>query len=963
MSASPATRRAVAEIDFGDGAAVSFKVGNRSIHQFWHLFSSHFRHVLLASQRRADSGKVAWTWREAGEKRPVTATELVEVRRRLAEANRSLAGGFGGMGRADDDEASSLEGQVRDSVGEMINQLLAQRDSALAGFVCRTDAGLMLHSWGAAVAAQPYFPDAQPGEISGTVFAGIERPAGISVVLENTQGIGGARVKSDKDGGFCFPNVAPGSYRIRVADRSDFPGGLTVEIERESIAGLELRSASDEPLSMAGKITPVAEDVPWFRRRRTGLILLLLILGAGSLTWWWSKRSSDTASAAQNQSSSWQSAKGQLAANNPQTSAYDDHKVGLEGAPSTLSNSIPPPKVLPPRHDRAPSEADGVASDPASQPAEDSTGPGQRVPEEKSPADDSNGKPTPRTPAPQVHAAREPLNSSSGNAEEKVRPSEDGPGAVLNGDEVKSAKDKLAKFPRRAADKKKAGTPGVSSPAGDESPDEDAALAGSNAAADSETSTAAASSGGKSSKPGTAKSPAATGTTAKAEAAGSNADAGAPDSSTPGPGAAANGRLKSSPDNKAKESAKSTTTNGAAVRPAESSGSASTADTPDDTTSLEGGASKSAPKNPPTSKTVPPNQAPPQPESSTAPSQEDTGSSAAPDPTASSNKKTKQPSVAAEKKSVPPKQTNDSPTSTAEAEGDQSPAVQASDAANGLPASKRPVKSPKKSRSTPASSPAADEQPDSPPAQNPTMSSLPISSERPKATEEDRLTQVTKIHVSAWHPRVMRDAIVPTRPLTAGEEESLETMRQKIRQERLTRLPTLFQDPQTKNGLIFYFPDDASGKPELPRWRDEPGREVVGSSVRSGMAELGWSGPAVANGANYVLGYENGMILVRVRVNEAGEMVVKAGPSVRIRYWIGLETASIEAATSPAFDWRLSTGEAIPPTWRRDDHWLGDRGLRVEVPLDETSRRVGHYGVCLVDPPSGWALACDLALQ
>src|SRR6185312_3002614 len=114
--------------------------------------------------------------------------------------------------------------------------------------------------------------------ISGTVFVGVERPAGVSVVLENTQGIGGARVKSDKDGVFRFPNVAPGTYRLRVADRSDFSGGLTVEIERESIAGLELRSTSDEPLSMAGNIAPMVHEVPWFRRRWAAIVWVVLFL-------------------------------------------------------------------------------------------------------------------------------------------------------------------------------------------------------------------------------------------------------------------------------------------------------------------------------------------------------------------------------------------------------------------------------------------------------------------------------------------------------------------------------------------------------------------------------------------------------------------------------------------------------------------------------------------------------------
>src|SRR6185312_9244970 len=112
-------------------------------------------------------------------------------------------------------------------------------------------------------------------------------------------------------------------------------------------------SSSDEPLSMAGNIAPVAEDVSWLRRPWLRAVLLILILGGAMMAWWWSKRASDAPVATQNQSSGWQAAKGQLAANNRPAPANDERKVGQEGAFSTLSNSIPPPKILQPRHERA----------------------------------------------------------------------------------------------------------------------------------------------------------------------------------------------------------------------------------------------------------------------------------------------------------------------------------------------------------------------------------------------------------------------------------------------------------------------------------------------------------------------------------------------------------------------------------------------------------------------------------
>ena len=64
------SRRAVAEIRFGEDRAGLTKVGGRSIHQYWSLLSPHFRDVLLAPQRRSDDGGVAWNWREAVDNKP-----------------------------------------------------------------------------------------------------------------------------------------------------------------------------------------------------------------------------------------------------------------------------------------------------------------------------------------------------------------------------------------------------------------------------------------------------------------------------------------------------------------------------------------------------------------------------------------------------------------------------------------------------------------------------------------------------------------------------------------------------------------------------------------------------------------------------------------------------------------------------------------------------------------------------
>jgi hypothetical protein len=967
MSASPASRRAMAEIDFGDGTNATFKIGSRSIHQFWHLFSSHFRYVLLAPQRRADSGKVAWTWREAAEKRPVTATELVEVRRRLSEANRSLAGGFGGIGRRDDEEASSLESQVRATVDEMIGQLLAHRDSALAGFVCRTDAGLMLHSWGAAVAAQPYFPDAPHGEISGTVFVGVEHAAAVMVVLENTQGIGGARVKSDKDGVFRFPNVAPGSYHLRVADRSDFPGGLTVEIERESITGLELRNSSDEPLSMAANIAPVA-DVSWLRRPWLRAVLLILILGGAMMAWWWSNRASDAPVVAQKQSSGWQAAKGQLAANNRPAAANDEHKAGQEGAFSTLSNSISPPKILQPRHERAASEGTGAEFEHAPQRSEHSDASGQGKPEGNMPPTGSREKPMAAAGA-SPSAPSGSRDSSSGNPEEKVQSPEDRAGAVPNDDKLKSEKDKPAKSLQAAADNRKPSAPAMSSSATNASPVEDTGPAVNDSSADSTATIAPVSNRGKSAQKNGAKSLTANGAAGEnAELAEGNADAGAADSTTSSPGAVANGQLKPSLGKKASEPGKGGATKEAVVAPVDSAGTISAGNTPDDSTPRESGASRNGVKNPSLGKATSQNQVASQSEAGASPDEETAASVATSASSASSSKKATPASTAAEKKSTSLNQTNEPSASADEADADRSTATESPARDGNTPRVKRSQPAKKAAAISSVQQEEKDQLTDSDSAADSPMtisghSDLPVTK---KSAEP--LIPMAKIHVSAWKQRLVRDLIVPTYPVTAAEEETSGALREKLRQEQMARMPKAFRQPRMSGGVVIELPALSSEKNPL-HWRDDTGAVPSGSSVAGRRAELSWTDGVPPPNSNYTLIDSNGRVIATARIDGSGALVLKTTANSPAWYWCGIErspTASenTEAKNSAApFDWKLFSGAPIPSSWVRDDRWRNGRGQRIDLPLDATTRRTGNYQVTLTDPVTGWAIVNGISVQ
>ena len=969
MSASSATRRAIAEIDFGDGANVSFKVGNRSIHQFWHLFSSHFRHVLLAPQRRADSGKVAWTWREAGEKRPVTATELVEVRRRLSEANRSLVGGFGGIGPRDDDDASSLEGQVRASVGEMVGQLLAQRDSALAGFVCRTDAGLMLHSWGAAVAAQPFFPDAQHAEISGTVFVGIERPAGVSVVLENMQGIGGARVKSDKEGVFLFPNVAPGSYHVRVADRSDFPGGLTVEIERESITGLELRSASAEPLSMAGNITPMEEEVPSFRRRWAGLVSLVLILVAGIVAWWWSKRSSDARGVAQNQSSSWQSAKGQLATNNLQTPKTDDHKVGDDGAFSSLSSSVPPSKLRITRASSAPRAGGGLREERSTLQPGDSESSLRPDAEEKNSSADIGKKSTDDHALPVGHLSSGPREKLSDNSTEKKGSSETADAAPSNDEDLKAAKNKSAKFSGSGAGKKPASVASATLSSADARPQSDAlpsvaADAGSNPTNPSIPPPG----GGNVRKVAAAQSSVPAGVPAASPASDANPEGEDSDSAGAPAAAVSPDQSISNQGKKTNASAKGAVGNKFSSAPSSSAVPAIASDLANESTDAGPSAEKS-PGSAVQTKGTAGKDTPSQPSADESPALEDNEASTAKTAAgATATQASKRNAGDTRKPASAPKAATDTTASASDDSSETSPAAKSAASAE----RKSPAQRGRSAKNGMAAASSEDEEDEpvtegsiSPMAPAPGKPIRPIE---PAVNESDGLRSIGTIRISPWKSRLVQDLILPTRPLPADEEETVEVVREKALRERIAQKPGSFQQPVARSGLAFEFGVDGAEKSGSPHWENDRDAEVTGLSATGHRAELEWGVAGPMPNTNYTLGYSDGRVIALVSVDESGVPALKTAAGVRVWCWFGVERKA--ADSSPArkesgaeFEWRLLPEGTIPASWKTDDRWAGGQGQRVDIPLDSTTARVGGYEVALVDPASGWALARNVSVQ
>ncbi len=161
MKAAGSRRRAVAEVGWAGDPARIVWVAGRGLHHYWPLLSAYFREALLPPHRRADADSVVWTWDEAEGAKPATASELAALRRRLAEEQRwfaeNLARGLPGSGDCGPVQAGI--DQLGAAMAETTGRLAAMPDDAFAGFVCRTEHGLRLHSWSARTPACPTYPD------------------------------------------------------------------------------------------------------------------------------------------------------------------------------------------------------------------------------------------------------------------------------------------------------------------------------------------------------------------------------------------------------------------------------------------------------------------------------------------------------------------------------------------------------------------------------------------------------------------------------------------------------------------------------------------------------------------------------------------------------------------------------------------------------------------------------------
>jgi hypothetical protein len=852
MSGGPGKQRAVAELNWGDAKNPVVRVGNRSVHHYWALLAPHFRSVWLAPQRRSDEGGVSWTWSEVGGGVPPAPAELSGVRQRMTGA---LAAWL------EDPAAETADAAVAKAVEQVVSGLLKKDDAGLAAFVCRTDAGWRVHSWGAAVPAKPFFPDNLHRDVSGTLLVGDKDANALEVVLENPKGVVIARTQTDSAGAFAFTQVSEGSYRVRVlADRVDFPvHGLDIEVGRVSVTGLELRStalnfAAEKQRVEAGEgkrrltlkggagqeeapPTPPAAAHPRRRRRRIGMILA----GAAALivAGWW----------------------------------YFPTESNAGGAPSEAAAE-------------APSEEKGasLAAD-ASRPAPPLPGratAGMARPVEVAPP--RAGRP--EAPAVLRHEAVAPgrdLAISSLAAEPSDQRGKHRLDDTDDGESVQVSRAAVGLAGEGATRALGVGSVAVTAAA---TPAAGTALT-VDANRESRGSSAPAFTPTGRSEEGASAEPVAGPPRAREPRLGSRHTAGAS-------GAQRAAGAPAAPQGEAARMA-------AQTRPVVAGG-------PDEAEMLRDRRLDTAalPVEP-----------------------------AAVESLAAARGRDGQPAFAAEEP------TRNSAAKPASPRGGRALA--------GEPAV------------------ANRDRPDRPAAEGGQGMTSPQEEAGQRVRRDDApgagLVWVGQMRVSAWQRPWLGDRIVPTVPVLAGEDDALESLRERMLRERRGRLPVTMANRITWHGVTLVVAIEGT-EPLL--WRGLAARLDVEARVRDGSAEIGWRADARGQAAEYRLETAAGQLVARVRVTPQGFAAVEIVPGGRATGWIGLECAPGEAAGLTAaerqlrFGWATRDRGVFPDGWRTEADWREGRGSRLEFPLRSgaPAREVVFH-----DPVTDWAMSCAVELR
>jgi hypothetical protein len=962
------SRRAVAEIRFGEDRSGIAKVGGRSIHQYWSLLGPHFRDVLLAPQRRSDDGGVAWTWREASDRKVLTAAELAGVRKRLERANESFAENpVNALMGGDRSGTSSqvLVDQVAAKVKTMAESMAAKSDAALADFVCRTETGVMVHSWGVVSPAQVIYPDSLETGVGGVVMVGEKPSVGHEVVIENAQGLSVARMQSDESGEFHFSKIGPGRYRVRVVSgKVKFPAkGVMVTVERGTVARLELQSisnsndqgesAANEAPDTSEETSPGALNSP---KRRRGLwkvvVLLLAILLVGGSVWVWRMRAGIAGTE--------QSVAAHSSSMKPEEFAHDERKPNAASRSNSVSgdndglgvsvDGVGTPRPRPVEHStnenqnhRIPRNVTGERSsstigskievlsgvsdaltpeenheeDATQSAAIDAAANQQSVPGISGASSPERTNTLVQSQQPKNVGAATGSSRLGANSQGDSAPSGTPESVAMNGQKPLASGKPDGKLPATTGLKRSLPRPAEDAvpvdapPAGTEFPNDEISSSGP-ASGDVPQSENLATERTRASEP-RAKGPAVkVSVVRKVESAEENADRkeataeaknGKPSSkNTP------TKRNKASPGSRSSEALRGTTSasDSSATPPVEQSSVADEVAAPE--TKSVGEPSK--------------------PEANAA-----GGLARADDP--------KNADATAVEAAKPPASAGGSERAIAS----QRRSARVPNSSNN-PTLVNDQNAPRTSAQENASTEPETEEPEA------------VQSEggnREMISKSELKTIAVKVQMSGWETRLVRDVIVPTLPVRTSEIDTSESMRKKLVADQKARLPDLLQRPLAMRGFTFELP--LTPAKEIPYWDTQSGSGFAQKVVSKTGATVSWVGAKPPLGTVHVLRFSDGSEVVRITVNTDGGVSLKTADGIRGSFWLSVAQPENEkVGLAPRFGWRVN-GVAR----KSEEPKSGEHDYRISFPLE--SRETKQMEVALADRVTGWALVAMIQLQ
>lgn len=943
MSDPVPLRRMVADLRVGGKQSPFTQIGNRTIQQYWTQLAPYFRATLLVPQRRPDGSGVSWTWREAADSKAPTAAELAELRQRLIAATKSLANALA------DGEPNSHAPLLK-GIGEMIARLAGKNDSALGAFACRTESGVMVHSWGAATAAVPYQADARDYEVSGKLYVGEgESAAGLTVVIENRQGAVLARTQTNPSGEFRFKEIASGSYRVRVTDKVDFPpGGQLVTVDGNSIAGLEFRRGS---LNAAGEaaegsggraVEPEAGDSEFpgpalrqktkARRRLLRLVVAGLVIG-GII--WVVVRPAETSSMA--------GTRAVAAPTRASLAIAPTDAVGKRGNSSLRTESSAATALL---------------------------APGELAPTHATIAGDHDYR---RNPA-IASALSKPSGSESalsldeqraqlppGHAADSPNAADDRANDVSNLLEPSATVDESQEPSELPPD-----SPGMADARGEPPADENARRA------TRDRSALSAKKGGVKPSPQslraeTGKEPSRNGPEASEEdspsVANSEPDVSNSDSPKQFPKAGKQIAKKKAFPRESSESGQA-----AAAEAAEVADEA--ADEAAELTDQKTTGKSRAAKRPTQAKQK---SSPSSAQNTSRPE----GPDADPDAALIDDPAPEDVNNATLLDDQAPQQ-KDKPTNkqqTADPEREKPKVASVAPDLEGEPETDEPTEQLRNGQKTNAPKrPPASALPvlKSEVAPNPVAISDALPSAalveiapnpRPTVVADRGGTEsFRRVAVSPVKLRLVKNAILPTQPALLEKEGAIEAMRIEMRTEQLARIPAGLKQAQVIMGFSFVLTESAgAGGPPAAHWESADGSALGQTMVRGNRAELWWNSKHPPASSEFVLRCAAGREIARVRLDRESLVLVASTSDARASLWFGVERPALPSGISAverasrSLVWRARSGTTLPVAWTDDR-----RSLRVDLPLASAAAAQTNYALALVEPDSGWALTFEV---